>query len=101
MTLYQRKIIPKWRIIVLICLYVIILGVLGNLLISPPVSKFKVDCKKAMAAWNYDLGQAGIASLSGQDKKATALKNDYENLVLKFAPSCFPAGLKDYLIQNS
>ena len=51
----------------------------------------QVNCDKAIAFWNYDEGQAAIAAFSGNDKKASVLKTQYEKLVSD-QPECFQIG---------
>lgn len=96
----SKHYLPKWYLLILIGVYTMVIVVLGNLLLHPPVSRNHVDCHKAMELWNHHEGQAAIAAFKGQESKAKQLKLDYEKLVLSHAPTCFPKELKDYLIQN-
>ena len=92
--------IPKWRLWVLIGIYISILGVLGNLLIHPPKVKTNVDCNKVMALWNQYEGQAAIAAFNNQDAKSKLLRKDYDRLVMGPGHICFPSQLIDYIVQN-
>ena len=62
--------------------------------------KYNVDCKKAMAEWNYFEGQAAIAAFNGQTARRDLLQSNYTNLVLGPAHVCFPSALVDYVMSN-
>ena len=96
----QVKHIAKWKLWLMIIIYVITIGLVGDLLINPPAPKLNIDCKKAMSLWNYDVGQLTLANLVGDTKKSKQLKSDYERLVLSRYGACFPSQLVDFIFAN-